>query len=396
MHALPNTNFKYGHLDNAEPLTGQTLLKEGYLIRRVACFSCPISCHRFVIARKEPYVGSYTGGPEYETMCALGAQTRVIDTDAVIKANELCNIYGLDTISTGVTIAWAMECFERGILTKDDTDGIELKFGNSEALIKTIELIAFRRGKLGSLLADGVKRAAERVGKESWKWAVCNSKGLEQSMVDTRSAKGYALAFAVNPRGPDHLHTECIAEFGYTPEGIDLIEKITGDRKWASPYYTEFRAEIVRWHEDCYCITDSLGLCAFTSTSMNYAVNPENMAQMFYLATGIPMDEKEIMLAGRRVLTLERCFNAREGADRKLDDLPWRLMNEPATSGPAKGMMNSKQELDAMLNRYYQLHEWDIKTGLPYKETLKKLGLMDIANQLGEKLPSREKREVNN
>jgi aldehyde:ferredoxin oxidoreductase len=129
---------------------------------------------------------------------------------------------------------------------------------------------------------------------------------------------------------------------------------------------------------------------------MNYAVNPENMAQMFYLATGIPMDEKEIMLAGRRVLTLERCFNAREGADRKLDDLPWRLMNEPATSGPAKGMMNSKQELDAMLNRYYQLHEWDIKTGLPYKETLKKLGLMDIANQLGEKLPSREKREVNN
>jgi aldehyde:ferredoxin oxidoreductase len=390
LHAYPNRNFKYGHLDNIKPLTGQNLVEKGYLKRRVGCFSCTTSCHRFVEAKNGPYAGTYTGGPEYETFTALGAQTWVIDTDTVIKAGELCNIYGLDTISTGAVIAWAMECFERGVLTKRDTDNIELKFGNGEALVKTIEMIAFRKGNLGNLLAEGVKRASEKVGKDSWKWAICNSKGLEQSSVETRSAKAYALAFAVNPRGPDHLHTETFAEFGASSEAIALIEKLTGDKKWASPYYTEYRPEIVRWHEDCYAVTDSLGFCAFTSTAA-YAVTPENMAQMFYLATGVPMDEKKIMLAGRRILNLEKCFNVREGADRKLDDLPWRLMNEPAASGPSKGMTNSKQELDGMLDKYYQLHGWDVKTSLPYKKTLEKLELKDIAEKL-EKLPLREEK----
>ncbi|MEM1589464.1 MAG: aldehyde ferredoxin oxidoreductase family protein [Candidatus Bathyarchaeia archaeon] len=392
LHAFPSRNFKYGHIENVTPLTGQNLVEKGYLLRRVGCFSCTTSCHRFVQAKEGPYAGTFTGGPEYETFAALGSQTWVLDTDAVIKANELCNIYGLDTISTGITIAWAMESYEKGVLTREETDGIELSFGNADAVIKTIEAIAFRKGKLGNLLAEGVRRAAEKVGKESWKWAVCNSKGLEQSNVETRSAKAYALAFAVNPRGPDHLHTETFAEFGASPEAIALIERLTGDKKWAQPYYTEYRPEIVRWHEDCYAVTDSLGFCAFATTAA-YAVNPENMAQMFYLATGIPMDEKTIMTAGRRIVTLEKCFNVREGADRKLDDLPWRMMNEPAASGPAKGMMNSRQELNAMLDKYYALHEWDVKTSWPYRETLEKLGLSDVARELEKlgRLPKRSK-----
>ncbi|MEM3752408.1 MAG: aldehyde ferredoxin oxidoreductase family protein [Candidatus Bathyarchaeia archaeon] len=381
LHRLPNRNFIYDNLPDPKPLSGQNLVEKEYLLRRVGCFSCTISCHRFVEAKSGPYDGAYTGGPEFETFEALGAQPFVIDTDAIIKASELCNIYGIDTISTGAVISWAMESFERGVLTREDTDGIELKFGNAEAMIETIHRIAFRRGNLGKLLADGAKRAAEKVGKESWKWAVCNSKGLEQSNVDTRSAKAYALAFAVNPRGPDHLHTETIAEFGASPEAVALIEKITGDKKWAQPHYVEYRPEIVRWHEDCYAVTDSLGFCAFATTAA-YAVNPENMAQMFHLATGIPMDEKTIMTAGRRIVTLEKCFNIREGADRKLDDLPWRLMNEPVLSGPYKGLTNSKQELDAMLNRYYELHEWDPETSWPYRETLEKLGLLSVAQQL--------------
>jgi len=390
LYTFPNRNFKFGHVENVEPLTGQTLIEKGYLVRRAGCFSCTISCHRFVEIKDGPYAGTYTGGPEYESFCALGGQTWVIDTEAVIKANELCNIYGLDTISTGAVIAWAMESFEKGALTKTDTDGIDLEFGNADALIKTIELVAFRKGKLGNLLAEGVKRAAEKVGKESWKWAICNSKGLEQSSVETRSAKAYALAFAVNPRGPDHLHTEALAELGMNPEARTLIEKLTGDKKWASPYYTEYRPEIVRWHEDCYAATDCLGFCAFSSTSA-YEVNPKNMAQMFHLATGFPMDEKKIMLAGRRVITLEKCFNVREGADRKLDDLPWRLMHEPATSGPVKGFMNSEEELNSMLDKYYTLHEWNRETSWPYKETLEMLKLKDVANELQKlgKLPKR-------
>jgi aldehyde:ferredoxin oxidoreductase len=390
LHAFPNRNFMYGHIENVTPLTGQNLVEKGYLLRRVGCFSCTTSCHRFVQAKAGPYAGTFTGGPEYETFAALGAQTWVLDTDAVIKANELCNIYGLDTISTGTTIAWAMESYEKGVLTREETDGIELNFGNADAVIKAIEAIAFRKGKLGNLLAEGVKRASEKVGKDSWKWAICNAKGLEQSNVETRSAKAYALAFAVNPRGPDHLHTETFAEFGASPEAIALIEKLTGDKKWASPYYVEYRPEIVRWHEDCYAVTDSLGFCAFATTAA-YAVNPENMAQMFYLATGIFMDEKTIMTAGRRIVTLEKCFNVREGADRKLDNLPWRLMNEPAASGPAKGMMNSEQELNAMLDKYYALHEWDVKTSWPYKETLEKLELSEVAQELQKlgRLPTR-------
>jgi aldehyde:ferredoxin oxidoreductase len=390
MHRLPSYNFRAGHIDNAYPISGQCLVNEGYLMRRVGCFGCTISCHRYTVIENGPYAGTYTGGPEYEAFVALGAGTGVIDTEAVIKANELCNILGLDVISTGVVIQWAMESFEKGALTREDTEGLELTFENVNVLVELIPMIAFRRGRIGSLLGEGVKRAAEKVGKDSWRWAICNSKGLEQSGVETRASKGYALAFAVNPRGPDHLHTECLAEKGATPEAVALIEKITGDKKWASPYYTEYRAEIVRWHEDCYAVTDALGFCAFTSTAA-YGVTPKNMAEMFQLATGIPMTEEEIMLAGRRIVTLEKCFNVREGADRKMDDLPWRLMHEPAPTGPAKGMMNSSAELNSMLDKYYTLHEWDLKTSWPFKETLEKLGLGDVAKELKElkKLPEK-------
>ncbi len=393
LHAFPNYNFRSGHLENVKPLTGQNLVEKGYLKRRVGCFSCTISCHRYVSVDEGPYAGTFTGGPEYENFCALGGGTWVLDTEAVLKANELCNLLGLDAISTGNVIQWAMETYERDILTKKDTDGIDLTFGNSEALVKTVEMIGYRKGKIGNLLAEGVKRAAEKVGKGSWKWAICNSKGLEQSSVETRSAKSYALAFAVNPRGPDHLHTETFAEFGASPEAIALIEKITGDKKWASPRYIEFRPEIVRWHEDCYAVTDSLGFCAFTSTAA-YGVTPSNMAEMFTFATGIPMTENEIMLAGRRIVTLEKCFNIREGADRKLDDLPWRLMHEPVASGPTKGFVNSEEEMNGMLDKYYTLHGWDLKTSWPYKETLEMLKLKDVANELQKlgKLPKREKR----
>jgi aldehyde:ferredoxin oxidoreductase len=391
LHALPNRNFRFGHIEDIDPLTGQNLVEKGYLKGRSGCHSCTISCHRYVEVKSGKYAGTYTGGPEYENFVSLGAQSWVTETEAVIKANEICNILGLDTISTGACIAWAIETYERGVFTKEDTDGLELRFGDPDLLVELTRRIGLREGKLGDLLAEGVRRAAERVGHDSWKWAVCNSKGLEQSSVETRSAKGYALAFAVNPRGPDHLHTEVFAEFGASPEAVALIEKITGDKKWASPFYTEFRPEIVRWHEDCYAITDALGFCAFTSTAA-YAVSPKVMAELFTAATGIETDEEAMMLAGRRIVTIEKCFNVREGATRQHDDLPWRLMNEPAASGPVKGMMNSREEMDKMLDRYYELHGWDQETSWPREETLQELGLKDVARELGKKgkLPGRK------
>jgi len=386
---LPSFNWQKDRIDGAEKISGEYLVEKGYLKRRVGCFSCSISCHRYTEVDHGLYAGTFSGGPEYETVFALGSTVGVTDTEAVLKANELCNILGLDTISTGVTIAWAMETYSRGIFSKEDTDGIELKFGNADALVKVIPMIAYRQGKIGNLLAEGAKRAAEQIGHDSWKWAMVNSKGLEHSGVDTRFVKGYALSFAVNPRGCDHLHTQVICEYGYSPEAFKIIEKITGDKKWASPRYTEYRAEIVRYYEDCYAVTDALGFCTFTGYYIHE--DPDVMAELLSLASGITFTATDLMNIGRRIITLEKCFNVREGADRSYDDLPWRIMNEPAPEGPVKGYVTSLNELGKMLDRYYELHEWDPKTSWPYKETLIKLGLEEVAEELAklDKLPKR-------
>jgi len=377
--ALPTHNFKTGYFKDAHKISGQYLVEGGYLRHRVGCSACTISCHRYSEVKNEKdEIVSYTGGPEYETFSALGSGCGVSDTEAVIKANELCNLYSMDTISTGSLIQWAMECYEKGVLTAEDI-GFSLNWGDGEAMIKMTELIAKRDG-FGDILANGVKKAAEIVGEDSWKWAI-EAKGLEQSRVETRSAKSYALAFATNPRGPDHLMTEPIAEFGITDEMKDLVKEITGDERNATPYITDKRAEIIRWHEDCYAVTDSLGFCVFTSTAA-YGVKPGNMALMYSYATGIPISEEELMRTGRRIVTLEKCFNVREGATRKDDVLPWRLMNEEPEASP-EGSRNSQEELDMMLDEYYRLHGWDLDTSIPTRETLEYLDLKDVADELG-------------
>lgn len=396
-HGYPVYNFKSGHVENARPLTGQCLVEDGYLRRRAGCFGCNVSCHRYTFVDKGPYAGTYTGGPEYESICSLaGGTAEKIDIGTYIKSNELCNVYGLDTISTGSAIQWAMESYERGALTRYDTDGMELKFGNEDVVVKLVGRIAHREGKIGELLADGVKRAAEKVGKDSWKWAVCNSKGMEQSRIETRAAKAYALSFAVNPRGPDHLHTCPYMEWGSSSYFVSLVEELTGDKKWAAPIYTEHRGEIVRWSEDCMAVADGLGFCLMYAQVFYPVISPDRMAQLFSLATGMSVAGKDLMLSGRRIVTLEKCFNVREGADRKLDDLPYRLMYEPAPSGPAKGMMNSTEELNKMLDEYYRLHGWDLATSWPYRGTLEMLNLNDVAEELGRhgRLPGSKKLEL--
>ena len=381
LHAFPGKNWQTGYTENAHPISGQALNEKGYLKRRVACFGCTIGCHRYSTIEKGPNAGIASGGPEYETFGALGNGPCIIDTEGVLILNEICNRLGLDTITAGSVTQWAIESYLRGVLTKEDTDGLELDWGKLDEVKKTIEKLALREGNLGNLLGDGLKIATKRVGKDSYKWAIMNKKGLEQSNVETRSAKAYALAFAVNPRGNDHLMTETFAEFGASPESIEVIEKVTGDKKWASPHFTEYRAEIVRWHEDCYEISEALGFCVFTSTAA-YGVNPDNMARLYAAATGIEMSEEEMMLTGRRVCNLEKAFNVTRGATREYDNLAWRLMNEGAASGPLKGEKNSQEELDGMLDRYYELHGWDNKTSWPTRETLEMLKLKDVADYL--------------
>jgi aldehyde:ferredoxin oxidoreductase len=361
-------------------VSGQWMQRKGYFKRRHGCFGCTQSCHRYVELDKGPYAGTYTCGPEAGTVHYLGPVLGIIDFETIVKAHDILDMMGLDGFSTGAGIAWAMECYERGLLTKEDTGGLELNFGNEEAALELIRMIARREGRIGELLADGVKRAAERLGKESYKWAIVNSKGLsghEVRFLGTLPITPYAFAYAVNPRGPDHLHTEPFPSLGYTPQQVEWTEKVTG-KKWPSWSYKdqEYVPEIVICLEYIYAVTDSLGLCAFTSTSA-LAANQANMAELFSLATGFDIDEDKITTAGERIMNMEKCFNVREGADRSMDDLPWRFMNEPL-----EGIVCSREWLDPLLDKYYVLHGWDIKTSWPYEETLIKLCLSDVADEM--------------
>ena len=401
--SFPSYNFRSGHIEDAEKISGPYLVEAGYLKRRMGCNACIFNCHRYCEVDSGPFAGAYGGGPEYETMSALGAGCGTVDVELVIRANELCNIYGMDTISAGGVVQWAMECYERGTVTKEDTGGLKLEWGNSDAILTLLEQVAHREG-FGDVLADGVRKAAQKVGKGSDEWAI-EAKGLEQSRVETRSAFGYALAFAVNPRGPDHLHTEALAEFGTRPGGRSLVGRITGDERYAMPRTLEKRAEIIRWHEDCYAATDALGICAFATTA-RYGVTPELLARMLSAATGVDFSEEELMVAGRRIMNVEKAFNVREGATRQDDRLPYRLMNEVLTSDkvkadddrlrrsgghpvPVEALIDSQEVLDQMLDEYYELHGWDKGSSRPRRETLKALGLEDVAlalDQVG-KLP---------
>jgi len=394
--SFPSFNFRSGRIDNAEKISGPYLVEAGYLKRRMGCNACIFSCHRYCEITSGPHTGAYGGGPEYETMSALGAGCGTVDVELVIKANELCNIYGMDTISAGSVVQWAMESYEKGVITEKDTGGIQLQWGNPDAILGLLEQVARCRG-FGAKLAGGVRQAAKSIGRGSEKWAV-EAKGLEQSRVETRTAFGYALAFAVNPRGPDHLHTQVLAEFGTRSGGRALVAKITGDEKYAFPRTLEKRADIVRWHEDCYAATDALGLCSFATTA-RYGVTPELLARMLSAATGVDSFESESLLfAGRRIMNLEKAFNVREGATRKDDHLPYRLMNEilapPSGKGddrstaaagrpdPVKEQINSRAYLDRMLDEYYELHGWEKTTGLQRCKTLGDLDLGDVAAEL--------------
>jgi len=377
---LASYNFSQVRIDGAEKISGQYLEDEGYLTGRESCFSCSTACHRFVRSKAHSYGVVRDSGPELETMLSLGAECGIVDTEAVIKSNQLCNDYGLDVISAGHVISWAMESYEKGLIKGKQADDLELHFGNVESQLELIRRIALREGLLGDLLANGTKQAAEEVGGDSWKWAI-QAKGLEQSACDTRAAKSYALAFAVNPRGPDHLMTECYAEFGITAEARALIKEITGDEKYAVATMLEKRSDIVRWHEDCYAASDALGFCAFATTAA-YAVNPENMAQLFSQALGVKLTAEELMRAGRRIVTLERCFNVREGGRREDDKLPWRMMNEPVPEGANKGQVTDQRTLDRLLDEYYQKHGWERETGIPRRETLQSLDLTGLCGDI--------------
>jgi aldehyde:ferredoxin oxidoreductase len=335
------------------------------------CYDCPVGCSQLRLARTGPYAGILAEGPEFETLYSFGGQTGVDNMDSIIAADRLCDELGLDTISAGVTIGFAMELFEKGILTLADTGGLDLNFGNHQAMNTLIRLIAFREG-MGDLLSDGVKIASTRIGKGAERFAM-HIKGLELPGYDVRGAKAHGLGYATAFTGADHNRGYAFQEiFGVpVPYAVDRLS-------------IEGKGKLTKWNQDVRTATcDCPTMCVFLLDTAMAPTATENTAALMEAVTGLTLTPEEVTQVGERINNLARAFNVREGFTRADDTFPDRLMTEPLQSGASKGQLISKEDLNAMLDEYYTLRGWDLNTGIPTRKKLIELSLDYVADQLG-------------
>ncbi|MCX5822712.1 MAG: aldehyde ferredoxin oxidoreductase family protein [Deltaproteobacteria bacterium] len=369
---LPTRNFRTGFFEGAEKISGERMT-ETILKREEGCYACSVRCKRVVEVPSGPYAtsGNY-GGPEYETLSSLGSLLCIDDLAAIAKGHELCNRYTLDTISTGVAIGFAMECFEKGILTQADTEGIEFTFGNPDAMVKGIEWIAFRKQGLGNLLADGVKAAAAKLGRGSEKFAL-HIKGQELPMHDPRGKTGQGLSFAVSPTGADHVRAPHDTPFQapgpllgrIAPLGIlePVDAREMGARKARNFTYLHF----------VWSLYESLGVCNFVAGPV-LALTLPKLVEVVQAVMGWETSLWELLKVGERTVNMARVFNLREGFGRKDDTLPDRLF-EPLESGALQGKGIDRREFEELLTLYYEAMGWDPKDGVPTRGRLAELNL---------------------
>jgi len=348
---LPTRNFQMGIFEHATEIDSEAIKKK-MLVRRRACYGCPLGCGNISHIKYGPFADTVVEGPEYETLALSGSNCYISDLEAITRYNLLCDKLGLDTISTGDAIAFAMECYEKGIITKRDTNGLELTFGNAEAYIEMPNLIAYRKA-IGNILAEGVKRAAEKIGKKSERFAV-HVKGLEYPGYEPRGSIGMALAYATADRGACHLRA--------WPANSEVF----GDM---DPFTTEGKAQLVIDDQNLYCAKWSLVVCDF------YAIGYKNIARLCSAATGWKLSEDDMKIIGERIWNLIRMFNVREGFTRKDDSLPYRISHDPLQGGKADGHVVKPEDFNKMLDEYYKLREWD-NEGRPTKKKLEELGLL--------------------
>ena len=370
MGMLPTKNFRRGTFDGSEAISGRTMT-ETILKRKATCSECPVACKREVEVKEGNYapIDADYGGPEYETVAALGSLLMINDLKAISKENQLCNAYGLDTISTGVTIAWVMECYEKRIVTRSELDNIGAEWGNVESALRLIEKIGKRDG-IGNMLAEGVKKAAQKLGRGSERYAM-HVKGLEVPMHEPRAKKGLGLAYAVAPRGACHMqafHDPDVERDNVAPE-IGISNAL--DRHDTSPR----KVDMIKRSQDWVAVTNCLLLCTSPAwVGFNYT-RPPFLCEALNATTGLNFTVEELMTIGERANNLCRCFNAREGLTRKDDYLPPRFIEERLPDGPSKGQRIAREELEDMLDNYYDLRGWDRQTGNPTKRKLEELGL---------------------
>ena len=354
--AFPVRNYQDAYAENAG-VTGGDVIAEKLLIKKGACAGCAIACGRITEIREGKYKGHRGEGPEYESDWSLGFMCGVDDLNAITHANYLCNEYGLDTISAGVTIACAMELYEKGYVPEKDVP-FPIKFGDADAVVALVTMMAEREGIIGDLLAEGSYRLAEHYGHPELSMTV---KKQELSAYDPRAFKGMGLNYATANGGSSHVR-------GYT-----MPAEMRGGADYRLQY--EGKAELTKNIQDITAVVDAVGMCLFTNFAMQ---NISDYVPILKAITGIPYSDDELLKAGERIWNLERLFNLKAGFTKKDDTLPPRILKEPIPSGASKGEVC---DLDRMLPEYYKLRGWD-EEGRPTKEKLQSLGLSELAAKL--------------
>ena len=371
---LPTRNWASGTFEGAEAISGQTM-HETILKKRDTCFGCVVRCKRVVEVTEGPFpVDPRYGGPEYETLATMGSYCGVSDLAAIARANQLCNMYGMDTISCGATVAWAMDCFERGLITSEDTCGVELHFGNAEALVQMVERIGKREG-FGRVLGEGSARAAEILGVGQDLVVAVKKQELPAHM--PRVKRSLALIYAVNPFGADHeshehdpsykCYSKRMAELGLMdPQPMDVLN-----------------AEKVRYtlYTQCfYSCLDSVGVCNFVFGPAWQLYGPSQLVEVVRAVTGWNVSLWELMKVGERRLNLLRAFNAREGVGAEADTVPPKLL-VPLQGGASDGVAVTAGEVERAKALYYRMANWD-ENGRPTRAKLEELALGWVADEL--------------
>jgi len=366
---LPIRNFRDGIFD-AEGLDPRNV-DDDVNLKKEGCYACPLRCKKVVSVDDAWDYDSVYGGPEYETLAAFGSNCGINDFDAISKANELCNKYSIDTISAGVTIGCAMECYENGILTKQDTDGIELNFGNVDAMIQTLEKICKREG-FGDLLAEGTKKFSEKLGDSAEKYAI-QVKGQELPMHEPRLKQALGVGYAVSPTGADHMHNlhdtaisnkQSVKSFN----SLGILEPLALDDLGPS------KMRALMYHMNMRMMENCLVMCFFIPWDLH------NLNGIVRAGTGLNTTCWELMKLGERVTTLSRIYNLREGLTEKDDSLPGRFF-EPTTSGVLSETAIDPEKFRNARDLYYQMMGWN-KNGVPTEIKLAELDISWAAEYL--------------
>ena len=372
---LPTRNWSSGFFEDAKAISGETMY-ETVLKDRDTCYACVVRCKRVVEITEGPYrVDTRYGGPEYETLATLGSYCGVSDLEAICYANQLCNMYGMDTIACGATIAWAMDCFERGLLTVEDTGDIELCFGNAAAMVKMVELIGEGEG-FGRVLGEGSARAAEILGVGQELVVAVKKHELPAHMPQVK--RSLALIYAVNPFGADHQSHEHDGSYGEYPERMAELDLLN-----PQPDLT-LNAEIVRYSlytQYLYSFLDSADLCQFVWGPSWQLYGPSQIVELVRAVTGWDVSLRDLIKVGERRLNLMRAFNTREGVGEGADTTPPKLLI-PLAGGSSDGLAVTEEEVEEAKTVYYRMAGWD-EHGNPTRAKLDELALGWVGDELG-------------